>query len=110
MELGATAIKDTHTASLYELAFAATHSVSDQCWEVKQQSSASNWIGDVGKLSNRARLVAGLLTQALKQGRLGSWAHAGYHQYYKMNLYTDFAVAFPSHTFLFHFIESVGKL
>ena len=109
MVLGTTAIKDTHTASLYELAFTATHSVSGQCWEVKQQSSVSSWIGDVGKLSNRARLVAVLVTQALEQGRLGSCVHAGYNQYYKMNCYTDFEVAFPSHTFLFQLIESVGK-
>ena len=31
---------------------------------------------------HRARLVAGWVTQALEQGRLGSCAHAGYHQYY----------------------------
>ena len=30
----------------------------------------------------RARLVAGWVTQALEQGRLGSCTHAGYHQYY----------------------------
>ena len=42
-------------------------SVSDHCCEVKQR---------------RARLVAGWVTQALEQGRLGSCAHAGYHQYY----------------------------
>ena len=57
----------THTASLYELAFTATRSVSDQSCEVKQR---------------RARLVAGWVTQALEQGRLGSCSHAGYHQYY----------------------------
>ena len=57
----------THTASLYELAFTATRSVSGQCCEVKQPI---------------ARLVAGWVTQALEQGRLGSSAHAGYHQYY----------------------------
>ena len=32
----------------------------------------------------RARLVAGWVTQALEQGRLGSCAHAGYHQYYNL--------------------------
>ena len=52
-----TGIKDTHTASLYELAFTAARSVSDQSCEVKQR---------------RARLVAGWVTQALEQGRLGS--------------------------------------
>ena len=67
MVVGTTGIKDTHTASLYELAFTATRSVSGHCCEVKQQ---------------RARLVAGWVTQALEQGRLGSCAHAGYHQYY----------------------------
>ena len=41
--MGTTGIKDTHTASLYELAFTATHSVSRQSCEVKQR---------------RARLVA----------------------------------------------------
>ena len=45
-----------------------TGSVSGQCCEVKQ---------------HRARLVAGWVTQALEQRRLGSCsAHAGYHQYY----------------------------
>ena len=62
-----TGIKDTYTASLYELAFTATGSVSGQSCEVKQR---------------RAQLVAGWVTQALEQGRLGSCAHAGYHQYY----------------------------
>ena len=65
--MGTTGILDTHTASLYELAFTATRSVSGHCCEVKQR---------------RARLVAGWVTQALEQGRLGSCAHAGYHQYY----------------------------
>ena len=31
----------------------------------------------------RAQLVAGWVTQALEQGRLGSCAHARYHQYYR---------------------------
>ena len=66
---GTTGIKDTHTASLYELAFTAMCSVSGQCWEVKQR---------------RARIVAGWVTQALEQGLLGSCAHAGYHQYYNI--------------------------
>ena len=44
MEIGTTGIKDTHTASLYELAFTAMHSVSGQRCEVKQR---------------RAQLVAG---------------------------------------------------
>ena len=35
--MGTTGIKDTHTASLYELALAATCSVSGHCCEVKQQ-------------------------------------------------------------------------
>ena len=61
--MGTTGIKDTNTASLYELAFTATHSVSGQSFEV-------------------AWLVAGWVTQALEQGQLGSWAHASYHQYY----------------------------
>ena len=52
---------------LYELAFTATRSVSGQSCEVKQR---------------RAWLIAGWVTQALEQGRLGSCAHAGYHQYY----------------------------
>ena len=65
--MGTTGIKDTHTASLYELAFIATGSMSGQTCEVKQR---------------RARLVAGWVTQALEQGRLDSCAHAGYHQYY----------------------------
>ena len=69
MVMGTTGIKDTHTASLYELAFTAMRSVSGQCCEVKQR---------------RARLVAGWVTQALEQGRLGSCAHAGYHQYYSV--------------------------
>ena len=43
MVMGTTGIKDTHTASLYELAFTATRSVSDQSFKVKQR---------------RARLVA----------------------------------------------------
>ena len=67
MVRGTTGIKDIHTASLYELAFTATRSVPCQCCEVKQR---------------RARLVAGWVTQALEQGRLGSCTHAGYHQYY----------------------------
>ena len=50
--MGTTRIKGTHT----ELAFTATHSVSGQCCEVKQQ---------------RARLVAGWVTLALEQGRQG---------------------------------------
>ena len=33
--MGTTGIKDTYTASLYELAINATRSVSGQCWEVK---------------------------------------------------------------------------
>ena len=65
--MGTTGIKDTHTPSLYELAFTAMRSVSGHCCEVKQR---------------RARLVAGWVTQALEQGRLGSCAHAGYNQYY----------------------------
>ena len=60
--MGTTGIKDTHTASLYELAFTATRSVSGQCCKVKQR---------------RARLVAGWVTQVLEQGRLVSCAHAG---------------------------------
>ena len=67
MVMGTTGISDTHTASLYELAFTATRSVSGQSCEVKQR---------------RAWLVAGWVTQALEQGRLGSCAHAWYHQYY----------------------------
>ena len=35
--MGTTNIKDTHTASLYVLAFTVTHSVSGQCCEVKEQ-------------------------------------------------------------------------
>ena len=35
-----------------------------------------------GVKHRRARLVAGWVTQALEQGRLGSCAHAGYHQYF----------------------------
>ena len=35
---------DTHTASLYELAFTPTRSVSGQCCEVKH----SSWMGDPG--------------------------------------------------------------
>ena len=54
--MGTTGIKDANTASLYELAFTATHSVSGQSFEV-------------------AWLVAGWVTQALEQGQLGSWAH-----------------------------------
>ena len=49
VKMGTTGKKDTHTASLYELAFTVTRSVSGQCCEVKQQ---------------RARLVAGWVTQA----------------------------------------------
>ena len=60
--MGTTGIKDTHTASLNELAFTVTGSVSGQSCEVKQ---------------GRARLVAGWVTQALEQGRLGSCNHAG---------------------------------
>ena len=33
--MGTTGIKDTHTASLYEIAFTATPSVSGRCCEVK---------------------------------------------------------------------------
>ena len=65
--MGTTGIKDTHIASLYELAFTVMRSVPGQCDEVKQ---------------HRAQLVAGWVTLALEQGRLGSCAHAGYHQYY----------------------------
>ena len=37
----------------------------------------------VAKLSNAGlRLVTGWVAQALEQGRSGSYAHAGYHQYY----------------------------
>ena len=36
-EMGTTGTKDTHTASLYDLAFTATHSVSGQCCEIKQR-------------------------------------------------------------------------
>ena len=68
--MGTTCIEDTHTASLYELAFTAMRSMSGQNCEVKQR---------------RARLVAGLVTQALEQGRLGCCAHAGYHHYYMYN-------------------------
>ena len=64
-----TNIQPPDTASLCELAFTVTCSVSGQSFEVKQ---------------HRARLVAGWVTQALEQGRLGSCAHAGYHQYYSM--------------------------
>ena len=64
--MGTTGIKDTHTASLNELAFTVTRSVSSQSCEVKQR---------------RAQLVAGWVTQALEQGRLGSCTHVGYHQY-----------------------------
>ena len=71
MVMGTTGIKDTHTASLYELAFTATRSVSGQSCKVKQR---------------RAWFVAGWVTQALEQGRLGSCAHAGYHQYYSFLL------------------------
>ena len=67
MVLCTTVIKDTHMASLYELAFTATRSVSGQSCEVKKR---------------RAPLVAGWVTQALEQGRQGSCAHAGYRQYY----------------------------
>ena len=63
--MGTTGILDTHTASLYELAFTATSSVPGQSCEVKQR---------------RARLVAGWVTEAL----LGSCAHAGYHQHYSV--------------------------
>ena len=56
-----------HTYSLAVLAsFTAMRSVSGQCCEVKQ---------------HRVRLVAGWVTQALEQGRQGSCAHAGNHQY-----------------------------
>ena len=50
MLMGTTGIKDTHTASLYELAFTATRSGLGLCCKVKQR---------------RARLVAGWMTQAL---------------------------------------------
>ena len=53
MVMGTTGIKDTHTASLYELAFTAMRSVSGQSCEVMQ---------------GRAGLVAGWVTQALEQG------------------------------------------
>ena len=53
MVMGSTGIKDIHTASLYELAFTVTLSVSGQCCKVKQP---------------RARLVAEGMTQALEQG------------------------------------------
>ena len=62
-----TGIKDTHTASLYEVAFTTTRSVSGQSSEDKQR---------------RAWLVAGWVNHALEQGRLGSCAHAWYHQYH----------------------------
>ena len=75
MVIGTTGIKDTHTASLYELAFTATCSVSGQYCDVKQR---------------RAQLVAGWVIQALEQGRLGSCAHSGYHQYY-ISFFTGFA-------------------
>ena len=52
--MGTTGIKDTHTASLYELAFTATRSVSGLHCKVKQR---------------RAQLVAGWVTQTLEQGR-----------------------------------------
>ena len=67
MVLGTTGIKDTHTASLYELAFTATRSVSGQSCDVKQR---------------RARLIDGYVTEELEQGRPGICAFAGYHQYY----------------------------
>ena len=67
MVMSTTGIKDTHTALLYELAFTVTHIVSGQSCKVKQC---------------RARFVAGRVTQALEQGRLGSCAHAWYHHYY----------------------------
>ena len=51
----------------YELDFTVMRSVSGQSCEVKQR---------------RAQLVAGWVTQALEHGRLGSCAHAGFHQYY----------------------------
>ena len=57
---------DTHTASLYELAFTVMRSVSVQCCEVKQR---------------RAWLIAGCVTQALEQELLGC-ANAGYHLHY----------------------------
>ena len=41
----------------------------------------------------RAWLVAGWVTQALEQGRLGSCAHAGYHQYYSTLLYVHSSFA-----------------
>ena len=47
-------------------AYTVMHCVSGQKCVVKQQ---------------RAWLVAGWVTQALEQGRLGGCAHAGYHQY-----------------------------
>ena len=58
MVMGTTGIKDTYTALLYELAFTAMHSVSGHSCKVMQSI---------------ARLVAGWVTQALKQGRLGSF-------------------------------------
>ena len=67
MVMGTTCIKDTHTAKLYELAFRAMRSMSGQCCEVKQR---------------RVLLEAGLVTQALEHGRLGSCAYAGYHEHY----------------------------
>ena len=54
---------DRYIRHTYSLAFL-------QMFEVKQR---------------RARLVAGWVTQALEQGRLGSCAHAGYHHYYNLN-------------------------
>ena len=51
--------------------------MSGQCCEVKQR---------------RARLVAGWVTQALEQGRLGSYAHAGYHQFYSIDICQNLVV------------------
>ena len=48
---------DTHTASLYELAFTAKRSVSGQCCEVKQR---------------RTRLVAGWVVVALMLGTIST--------------------------------------
>ena len=56
MVMGTTGIKDTHTASLYELACTAMCSVSGQSCEVKQ---------------HRARLVARWVTQAFLAGATG---------------------------------------
>ena len=51
MVMGTAGIKDTHTASLYELAFTATRSVSGQSCEVKQRTArlvAHCWMVDQG--------------------------------------------------------------